>query len=348
MTNNTIAEETSLSEKIADAVAVDKHLFPPTGGHSRHRHFLPAFIHSHRNPDAMPAGVNDWDTPVESGQIPVVLVHGTWMNSYCTWADLAPVLAEAGHRVFATNYGKDRDSLVGKLRAVHASDGLLESQVQLAAFVNKVLEETGAEQVDLIGHSQGGAQAILYANLSSRKGAVDNSSGRRLPKVRNVIGICSSHKGTTLSGVASLGNWIEKRMSIRRYIKGLVGQCAVDQMVDSDFIIDSVADLGPAAGVKHTMICTRYDEIVTPYHGGFLEGPDPDSPYDHSETEVTNHCVQDHGNSRDFSDHLSVLYSPRTAQIVLEQLSDGSGTGSVPRPRPSARGMVLPFLGKVG
>lgn len=310
----------------------------------RHKKFLPAFIHSHKHPNAMPLGVNDWDTTLEDGQVPVVLVHGTWMNSYCTWADIAPLLVENGHRVFATNYGKDADSYVSRARAVYASDGILQSQVELAAFINKVLEDTGAQQVDLIGHSQGGAQVVLYANLSSRKGEPDPSTGKRLPKVRNAIGISSSHQGTTLSGIATLGNWIEKRVSIRGYAKKFVGQCAVDQMIDSDFIVDSVADLGPAAGVKHTMITTRYDEVVTPYHSGFLGTPDPESPYDHSDTEVINHCVQDHGNSRDFSDHLSILYSPRTAEILLDTLSGGPSRLR----RPTARGFVVPLLGKIG
>lgn len=291
----------------------------------------------------MPLGVNDWDTPLEDGQIPVVLVHGTWMNSYCTWSDIAPLLVENGHRVFATNYGKDTDSYVCKVRAVHASDGIMQSQVELAEFIDKVLEETGAQQVNLIGHSQGGAQVVLYANLSSRTDSSDSPAGQPLPKVRNAIGVSSSHKGTTLSGIATFGNWIEKRIPIQGYVKKLVGQCAVDQMIDSDFIANNAANLGPAAGVKHTMITTRYDEVVTPYHSGFLDQPSPESPFDHSNTEVINHCVQDHGNTRDFSDHLSILYSPRTAEIILDTLSEDPSR----QRRPSARGLVLPFLGKI-
>lgn len=294
------------------------------------KNFLAAFLRSIKHPEWMPHGINDWDTPLEEGQVPVVLVHGTWLNSYNTWSRIAPELAAAGHRVFAFNYGRDTSSLTGRPRAIYGTQSILEAQPEVAAFINSVLERTGAPQVDLLAHSQGMSQARLY--LSDSGGA--NAEDPTLNRVRKVIAITPSHHGTTLSGFGSLGLKIEKRWpTLRSVVKKTLGDAALDQLVGSEAMshINREGDTMP--GVSYTTLCTRFDEIVTPWRNQFLEeGPG---------ATVRNVLVQE-GAVRDFSDHLAILYSPRVIDFILEELDV---TGEYRTTNPIVRGTVLPGYG---
>jgi triacylglycerol lipase len=77
-------------------------------------------------------------------------------------------------------------------------------------------------------------------------------------------------------------------------------------------------------GVTYTTVMTRYDELVLPYTSGRLDG-------------ATNIVVQD-GCAVDLSDHLSIISSRRTGQIILNALDRAST-----KPLPCEP--VLPALG---
>lgn len=294
------------------------------------KNFLTAFLRSLRHPEWMPEGINDWDTPLTAGQVPVVLIHGTWLNSYNTWSRIAPELAASGHRVFAFNYGRDTSCLTGRPRAIHGTQGIREAQPEVAAFIDAVLERTGAKQVDLLAHSQGMSQARLYLSDSGGSHAQDPTRNR----VRKIIAITPSHRGTTLSGLGSLGLKIEKRWpTLRILIKKTLGDAALDQLVGSEAMshINRMGDTVP--GVSYTTLCTRFDQIVTPWRDQFLkQGPG---------ATVRNVLVQE-GAVRDFSDHLAILYSPRVIDFILEELDT---TGEYRTTNPVVRGTVLPGYG---
>ena len=57
--------------------------------------------------------------------------------------------------------------------------------------------------------------------------------------------------------------------------------------------------------------------------------------------------MQDHGNGGDISDHLSLLYSPRAIDLMLEALDHGP-EGDYRANNPHVTGRVLPFWGKIG
>lgn len=301
------------------------------------RSFAQAFIASHRHPHRMPAGVNDWDTPLPGtgrGSVPVVLLHGTWMNSYCSWALLAPTLVDAGHRVFAVNYGQDRGCVLGRRPACFGNAALVEAQVEVAAFIDEVLERTGAPQVDIIGHSQGVAQARMY--LTDSGGAGDPANGVA-PRVRRLIGIGGSNHGTTAAGIGTLGRWLKNR-GLYGPLRDVLGRCAEDQMVGSAAMAHFNRDGDTVPGVDHTMICSRYDEVVTPWRTQQLVAGDG--------AVVRNLLVQEHGNRRDFSEHLAIMYSPRTIDLILETLDDGE-PGDYRARTPHVTGTVLPLWGEV-
>lgn len=278
----------------------------------------------------MPSGVNDWDAPL-NGRVPVVLLHGTWLNVYNSFSLIAPALQQAGHAVFCRNYGHDSAPLTGRPSGVFATAGLRKSQREVAEFIDEVLERTGAKQVDIVGHSQGVAQARLY--MSDSGGAcVDNPENN---KVRRLIGIGGSNHGTTLSGVASIASLLDKAGRADPVALKLLGQAALDQRLGSEAVqhLNRMGDTVP--GVDYTMICSRFDQIVTPWKSQKLTaGPG---------ATVKNILLQT-GNIKDFSDHLAILYSPRVVDLVLEALHDGDENYRDTHPEVSS--WVVPWFGE--
>lgn len=297
--------------------------------------FFPALIRSHRNPTWMPQGVNDFTTPLPEGCVPVVLIHGTWLNAYSSFSYLAPRLAEEGYRVFAFNYGRDTSALTGRHKAIYGLKPLLESQLEVAAFIRSVLERTGAKQVDLIGHSQGVAQARLF--LTDSGGADAEHPERNI--VRKVIGIGGSNHGTTLGGGSSLVQNLARRFGREEKsdanLRKILGQAALDQRAGSPAVahLNRMGDTMP--GIEYLMICSRFDQVVTPWRSQRLTaGPG---------ARVTNVLLQT-GNIKDFSDHLAILYSPRVLDLILEELScDATYRDTHPIPR----GTVIAGFGQV-
>ena len=192
--------------------------------------------------DVPPPGANDWDCQPNAGHPnPVVLVHGTFASMYESWLALSPRLAQRGYCVFALNYG---DRGTGPIQ---------ESAKELAAFVDRVLDATGAEDVSIVGHSQGGMMPHYY--LAFLGGARE---------VEELIGIAPSNHGTTSLLAPPAG--------------AVFCTACTQQSAGSDFLrkLNSGGEVEP--GVDYTVIATRYDEVVTPYTSQFLDGPRVRSP----------------------------------------------------------------------
>ncbi len=68
---------------------------------------------------------------------------------------------------------------------------------QLADFVDEVLRRTGAQQVDLVGFSQGGMMPRYFLNALGGG-----------PKVHNFVGIAPSNHGVTAQGLMNLARQI--------------------------------------------------------------------------------------------------------------------------------------------
>ncbi|MBT2387660.1 triacylglycerol lipase [Streptomyces sp. ISL-11] len=200
------------------------------------------------------SGWNDYSCkPTAAHPRPVVLVHGTLENSTNNWFALAPYLVNRGYCVFSFDYGQ-----LNGVPMFHGLGPAAKSAEQLSAYVDKVLGETGAAKVDLVGHSQGGMLPRYY--LKFLGGA---------PKVGTLVGIAPNNHGTTLSGLTKLLDVVPgARGVLKNMTPGLN-----DQVVGSDFMrrLNEGGDTVP--GVNYTVIATRYDEVVTPYTSAFLTGP---------------------------------------------------------------------------
>ncbi|MFY1676253.1 esterase/lipase family protein [Streptomyces sp. WMMC905] len=221
---------------------------------------------------------------------PVVLVHGTFGNSVDNWLGLAPYLKNRGYCVFSLDYGQ----LPG-VPFFHGLGPVDESAEQLSDFVDKVLAATGAEEADIVGHSQGGMMPRYY--LKFLGGA---------EKVNALVGIAPSNHGTTLVGLARLLPYFPG-------IENLLTEhtpALADQIAGSDFLTKLNEGGDTVPGVRYTVLATKYDQVVTPYRSQYLSGPD-----------VRNILLQDLC-PLDLSEHASIGLFDRIAFHAVEGALD--------------------------
>lgn len=244
--------------------------------------FVPAIIGSlpnHLGGDA--PGSNDWDcVPTAEKPRPVVLVHGTIGNQSTNWQTFSPALANEGYCVFALTYGlNDFDPGVAGGTGTPIED----SAEELRIFIDEVLAATGADAVDIVGHSQGSLMPNYYVKFLGGAAVVEN-----------YVGITPLWDGTQFAaGFASAGS---------------LPLCpACSQMAQGSDFLAELSEGGLAVdGVNYLNLMTQYDQIVLPYTSGFAEG-------------MENVVIQDVCPA-DYSDHLSVVSSPTALDLTLRHL----------------------------
>jgi triacylglycerol esterase/lipase EstA (alpha/beta hydrolase family) len=262
--------------------------------------FPAAIAASAVQPGGSPAGANDWSChPSAAHPRPVVLVNGTFANQITSWNALSPLLKNNGYCVYTFNYGGLFAGQIGSYGPVAASAGELKTEVDV------VLASTGASKVDLVGWSQGGMMPRYY--LKHLGGAA---------KVNALIGLAPSNHGTTLSGLATLAGYFPGALPL----VGALCPACTDQVVGSPFLTNLNAGGDTVAGVKYTVIQSRYDEVVTPYASAFLTGAN-----------VTNITIQSKC-ILDFGDHLSMPYDHVVDREVLNALDPAHTSSTICTP----------------
>jgi len=252
----------------------------------------PAFL------DPSPPGSNDWSCqPSGEHPEPVVLVHGLTANQAANWQYLAPILADQGYCVFSLTYGRNPlapppVSQVGGLVAME------ESAQELAAFVERVRGATDAEQVDIVGHSEGSLMPNYWVKFL---GGAD--------VVKRYVGMTPLWDGTRLLGASDIDG-IGRRLNLDPVYGGaLEPLCASCRQFlrGSEFLETMNSGGGPrVGGIDYTMIMTRYDELVMPYTSGEMEGADNVVLQDVCPTDV--------------AEHVGIAFDPVNAQVVLNAL----------------------------
>lgn len=254
--------------------------------------------YAHTSPDASPPGANDWTCkPSAAHPRPVVLVHGTFADRSNSWQAISPLLKNNGYCVFALNYGDYNGS--GAI-GVYGVDDIPTSAGELNAYVDQVLAATGAAEVDLVGHSQGGMMPRYY--LKYLGGAAE---------VHSLVGLSPSNHGTTLDGLFILSNFFP---GADQFTGALCPACE-QQRVDSAFITNLNSGGETVPGVDYTVIQTRYDQVVTPYTSAFLSGSNVKNIL------LQNQCILDLG------DHLSMPYDHIVGADVLTALDPAHPRG---------------------
>lgn len=247
--------------------------------------------YAHVSPTASPPGANDWSCkPTAAHPRPVVLVHGTFADMSDSWQALSPLLKNNGYCVFALNYGSYAGS--GAI-GVYGVGEIRNSAKELAAFVGKVLAETGAAKVDLVGHSQGGMMPRYY--LKFLGGA---------EKVQTLVGLSPSNHGTTLDGLFTLASFFPGASEFT----GTLCPACEEQEAGSAFLTELNSGGDTVPGVSYTVIQTRFDQVVTPYTSAFLSGSSVNNVL------LQNQCILDLG------DHLSMPYDHIADADVLTAL----------------------------
>ncbi|OCF88583.1 esterase/lipase family protein [Nocardia brasiliensis] len=260
------------------------------------------------NPGGSLPGSNNWSCrPSAEHPNPVVLVHGYALNAQSNWGVYVPLLANEGYCVYALTYGAYKDmpwpfSSTGGLRSVE------ESGADIAAFVDRVLEATGAARVDIVSHSAGAIVSNYYAKRLG--GAV---------KVDKIVSLAPFWLGTNWLG------WAD----IAAFVQAMGAGAARDALMDAtckqcnqlyrnaDFLRELNSDGVYSPAITYTNIATEHDQLAVPYTSGLVPA-----------TNATNIVVQQ-GCSQDYSGHGMLASTRRVAAYVLNAL-DPANTRAVP------------------
>lgn len=177
----------------------------------------------------------DATSPVtsESSKNPVLLIHGYGgsllgnVSVDIYWAYIATRLQQDGFQVYKIALGW------GALQDIAVSANEVKNKV------TQILAETGAQKVDLVGHSEGGLVERYYIQKLGGQTFVDDC-----------VGIASPNRGTIMSEIGP--------------------GTAADQMeVGSSFLRDlNQGDITPGA-VDYTSLFSTADEMVVPQVNGY-------------------------------------------------------------------------------
>jgi triacylglycerol esterase/lipase EstA (alpha/beta hydrolase family) len=209
------------------------------------------------------------------------------------------MLVNAGYCVFSLDYGQTVPGPFYGTASVESSAKVL------AAFVQQVLGATGARQVDLVGHSQGGLMPRWY---------IDFLGGAHLVHV--LVGLAPSNHGTTALGFATLITDLE--LLGLPSLAGIGCPSCDEQLAGSTFLQKLGAGGDTVPGPRYVVIESAYDEIVTPYRSAFLTGPSV------QDILLQRQCGDD------FTDHLGILYDPNALADVMNALGADSPTFQPP------------------
>jgi triacylglycerol esterase/lipase EstA (alpha/beta hydrolase family) len=246
-----------------------------------------AFINStfFWNYTASPPGANQRCTPSAAHPYPVVLVEGTFSSMYNSFGAISPDLVNNGYCVYAFNYGQTLP-----LTGIYATGDIATSAAELGTEVSRVLAQTHASKVDLVGWSQGGMMPRYYIN--DLGGA---------SKVNMLVGFAPSNYGTTLDGLVYLISDLGA-LGLATALLSVACDACVQQIQGSSFL-DGLNTTPTAPGVKYVVIETQDDEVVTPNVQNIT---------------LQNQC------SQDASDHLSIAYDSNALQDMVNALGADS------------------------
>ena len=246
---------------------------------------------------ADPPGLNRDDCqPSEHHPNPVILVHGTGLNGGNSWATVGAALAAEGFCVWAPTVGAP--SGMGSTGGFDSLTGA--SAPQLAAEIDRVRELTGAEHVDLVGHSQGAIVASFVAATA------------RANAVRTVVTLGAD---PTKSGEGP-----------PEFVTAMMGVLSAETTRrDAEATLAWLGDEGVpyARGVRYVAVTSDYDELTGP-----ITAPRVPDWVDLRVVRLQDGCEADR------SGHLTVLASPRAVDLVVDALgtSDTGGNRTDTRP----------------
>lgn len=236
---------------------------------------------------------NDWNC--KSDNNPVIMLHGLLvsrnfdLNVFETW------LRPRGYCTYGLTYGLlPQFPLNGGLAPV------AESSLEIVDFINQVMEKTGTKKVDLVGHSEGGLQALYVAKVRKMSDKIDK-----------IVAIAPPTYGSSFNSVVKLAELLNIRPQVESILK-TVGCPACTDVIVGGGPVKELND-GPVVqpGNKVTVIATKYDTIVTP----------PGKSSFINEAGVNNVLMQDVC-WFDFAGHTNLAIDTNVFNVALNALRD--------------------------
>ncbi|MGW0359504.1 esterase/lipase family protein [Nocardia nova] len=255
---------------------------------------IPAMLDQTLDAHWHPAGANDPNcrlTPQHPN--PVVLLNATATTQWAYNAG-APYLADNGYCVYTFNYGNITPLPSSPVQGLA---DIRSSAEEVARQVDRILNQTGAHKVDLVGWSQGGGLLPHYY--------IDFLGGDT--KVDKMIGLAPGNHGSTGDMLTYVRYFIPPFGEMAYQIFAALLPAFAQQTQYSDLVQQVYGNGDTRPGPHYTTIVSKYDEIATPYTNGFLDGPN-----------VTNILLQD-GCPQDLSEHLAIAYSERAWRYVKKR-----------------------------
>ncbi|WP_432420714.1 esterase/lipase family protein [Nocardia farcinica] len=284
---------TAVAVTIATAVASGAPVeVPVVPGPSQSDHLAAAVYQRQHHQLVAPSGTNDFGCrPDAAHPRPVVLAHGTDSTAYSDWSAIGPSLVEAGFCVFAPNYGGAPGA------DTFGTGDLLASAAQFGDFVDRVLAETGAEQVDLVGFSQGATVTRYYVN---KLGGAE--------KVGRWVGLASPTYGGVMYGLAPIAQAVPGALEAFALVTSLA---AVQQAQGSPTMLAVNEGGDTVPGVEYTTIGSRVDEMIQPFENIALRGQG-----------ARNLVLQDLC-PPNLTGHFHMVYDPYVRDLLLTVLDPG-------------------------
>lgn len=231
---------------------------------------------------------------------PVVLLHGLGATYYEDLNFLETFLQSKGFCTFSLTYGAyDGFPFAGGLKPID------ESSLQIADLINEVHAKTGANKIDIVGHSEGGFQSLYVPKF--REGIAS--------LVEHIVAIAPPTHGTTFANLLKLVPLFgkEAREKLGEILEK-VG-CAPCNEISTDGPSIAKLNHGPIVqpGNKVTVIISKYDELVTPPTTAFIQ-----------EDGVNNMYIQDYC-PLDPAGHIGEAYDTNVWNLVLNSLENQVG-----------------------
>lgn len=235
--------------------------------------------------------------PTAEHPYPVILLHGT-ISSKNAWQNLVLSLRNRGWAVFAPDYG------------LHGTQDVLTSAKDVAAYIEQVMAATGAEKIDIVGHSQGGLIARYWIN---EMGGAEH--------VHHLVTLSSPHHGTTVRGLlASVITASEATAKVAEtVVTKMMGPAGLQQVVGSPLVTTMSTAPETRARIRYSCLATRNDTTVLPAETAFLDSDSGDG--EGGPARVWNAFLQDHGVGRVRHDEIPA--HPEVQDLVVKILEEG-------------------------
>ncbi|TWU75399.1 hypothetical protein ED733_002628 [Metarhizium rileyi] len=189
---------------------------------------------------------------------PIILLHALFVSKDLDLNFFQNWLKAQGYCTFSANYGFIDGIPLGGVRPVN------ESSREVADFIHEVVEKTGASKVDLVGHSEGGLQALYVAKFRNVSHVIDK-----------IVTIASPTHGTTAGGAYNIATALGKGFEelVNTLLKGVGCAACADFLTGSPVITELTTGPIVQPGNDVTVLASRFDTVATPPRTGFITEP---------------------------------------------------------------------------